>query len=610
MPGGFVQEAAVYRLPVVFGASERPITGIYHPPAELGQEGSQRGRRSLGVVLCNPLGYEAMSAHRTYRHFAERLAARSFAALRFDYGGTGNSPYRGDEPDRVEEWLANIAEAIAELRRRSGGQRIALFGVRFGGTLATLAAARDGDIECLVSWAPVVSGRAHVRELRALRLFKKPPGEAPQRTDAGEEVGGYLFAKQTLADMAEIDLLAGSGRVARRVLLLARAQPPLDEKKLAAHLEARGASVRLDTETGFAGMMRDDPYETVVPISTLDSIIDWLGEAANVERSDSAPSVTDEPRALAVVTRNPQRLVSETHLLFGADQRLFGVVTEPELVASDKPALLFLNVGANHNVGPHRMNVRLAREAAERGHVALRLDVSGLGDSPAERGRIENRIYTMDTVADVRVAMDFLTERSGVTRFILVGLCSGAYLAYHSAATDSRVCGQILLSPYAFEWQEGDPVTPTARESFRSFKSNRFYARALFDREVWLRALRGEVNHRAVGSIILERARARFDAAVPSLMARVRRQRAPVTNVERVFRSLCERGVESLLVLSFMDGGLDMVARYLGDDARRMRGYDNFSLHVIDDADHTFTTIASQEKLTKILADYLTTHFP
>jgi len=68
--------------------------------------------------------------------------------------------------------------------------------------------------------------------------------------------------------------------------------------------------------------------------------------------------------------------------------------------------------------------------------------------------------------------------------------------------------------------------------------------------------------------------------------------------------------MESLLVLSFDDGGVDMVTQYLGTDARRMRGRKNFSFQIVDGTDHTFTTIASQVILREILTNYLSTRFP
>ena len=63
------------------------------------------------------------------------------------------------------------------------------------------------------------------------------------------------------------------------------------------------------------------------------------------------------------------------------------------------------------------------------------------------------------------------------------------------------------------------------------------------------------------------------------------------------------------MVLGFEDGGLDMIARYLGRDARRMRGRRNFVLRILSSVDHTFTTIESQGQLRQALAEYLTTRF-
>lgn len=411
--------------------------------------------------------------------------------------------------------------------------------------------------------------------------------------------------------MAAVDLLKGAGPVAERVMVVARAEQSPDDAKLAASFEARGAEVRLVVDTGFAKMMRDDPYEGIVPEETVETIVSWLAE-----RGGAATSPGETASRVSVVevaassSAGAVPALRETFVTFGPDERLYGVFTEPTgAPPAGRPAVCFFNVGANHHVGPHRMNVNLARELAALGYVTMRFDASGLGDSPPAPGGRENRIYTKEAVGDAIAAMDLLRERCGSSRFVLVGLCSGAFVAYHTAVVDTRVVGQVLLSPYAFEWKEGDPVTPTAREDFRTFKSTRFYLQALLDPAVWRRMARGEVNLRAVGEILVERTKTRIDATMPALTARLLRQRRPQTEVESAFRAMCSRGVESLLVLGFSDGGLDMVARYLGNDARRMRGYRNFSMLVLDDADHTFTSLEAQDKLQSILAEYMRTRF-
>jgi alpha-beta hydrolase superfamily lysophospholipase len=596
-------------LPIVFGPPDRPLLGFYHAP-----DGPPT--RSIAVVLCNPIGFEALSAHRTYRHLAERLAAKGVPALRFDYDGTGDSSGRSDDPDRMNAWLGSIAAALHEIRSRSGVRQVALFGVRFGATLAMLAAAEDGRVDAMISWAPVISGRAHVGELRAFRMLT-PRTPVPKRTDGGEEVGGYFFAGETLAAISNVDLLRISDRSPRRVLVLPRSErAAADEARLTERLKAQGAEVLASPAPGFSGMMREDPYETVVPVDTLDRIVEWLCQERQLERRSASQDARLEgatsPRSSAgvvkVTARNGKLAVTETPLLFGPGARLFGVLSEPEGPAPrDRPALCFLNVGANTHVGPHRMNVELAREFASRGYLAFRFDAAGLGESLAAPGARENRIYTKDSVADVEAAMTLLEKTRHASRFVLVGLCSGAYLAFHATIKDPRVAGQILLSSYAFEWQEGDPVAPKMREPFRS---TRFYARALLDHDVWLRALRGDVAVRRIAGALLERLEADLDARLPSWSARLLGQRAFQNEVERAFVAISDRGTDSLLVSSFDDGGVDMVTRYLGTDARKMRGRSNFSFRVVEGADHTFKTLASQRMLRETLADHVTTLFP
>jgi alpha-beta hydrolase superfamily lysophospholipase len=584
-------------IPLFFGPPERSLFGLYHAPPG-------PSTRRVAVVLCNPLGYEAMSVHRTYRHLAERLAARGFPTLRFDYDGTGNSAGCADDPGRIRAWVGSVKAAIVRARAGARVRRVALFGVRFGATLATVTAAEDGDIDAVIAWSPVVSGAAYVRELRGSRLLKYPRAPAP--SDGSEEVGGHVFAAETLADMAMIDLRILKQGLPKRALVIPRTERSKDEPQLANHLNAQGTVADVRALAGYAGMMRDDPYDTIVPFETLDAVVEWLSAAHPDEVAGMAPS----PLLASVVTasRSGRATVKETALRFGEGSRLFGVFTEADGLPAqpDRPTVCFLNVGANHHVGPHRMNVDLSRELALNGYTAFRMDVAGLGDSAAAPGVRENRIYTKDAIVDVKSAMDLLGGLRGAKRFVLVGLCSGAYLAHHTSAQDHRVVGQVQISPFAFEWQEGDSVAPTTRKPFRS---TRFYLQSLLDREAWLRTLRGDVGVRAIAGVLRERLWTRVDNALPSTKGLLPGRRRPRNAVERTFGEVCDRGVETLIVLSVDDGAVDMIAGYLGTDARRMRGCKNFSCHLVEGADHTFTTATSHRVLRELLTSYLATRF-
>ncbi len=586
-------------IPVVFGPAGRAISGFHHPAR------AADGRtRAIGIVLCNPLGYDAMCTHRTYRHLAERAAEHGFQTLRFDYEGTGDSAGRPDSPDRGRAWLDSVAFAIDELRARSGVEKVALFGVRFGATLAATAAATRDDVDALILWAPCASGRAYVRELRAFRMIKAK--EAPKASDVGdEEVAGYLFDKATVADMSALDLLARRERPARRVLVVPRDLASA-EARLVTHLEAVGAAVTVARESGYALMMRD-PQDTIVPVGTLDGIVEWLAHGEPLD-SPHPPSRDHAPPPVLTTTAASGAEVREEAVQFGDGDRLFGVVTEPiarECLAGG-PTILFLNVGANHRVGPNRMYVSMARDLAALGYRGMRFDVAGLGDSRIAPGAPENRLYSKDSVVDVKAAMDFLEKTRGARRFVLLGLCSGAYLAFHTAVEDPRVVGQVLLNPQTFEWKEGDSLELSMR---KSFLSTRYYARALLEPAMWKRLVRGRVNVRGVMGALRERMATQARARAEALRARLTGQREPQTDIERAFVAISDRGVASLLVFSFDDGGLDMIEQHLGRNVRKMARRKNFHFEIVDGADHTFTPIHSQHTLHGIVTRYVTASF-
>jgi dienelactone hydrolase len=131
----------------------------------------------------------------------------------------------------------------------------------------------------------------------------------------------------------------------------------------------------------------------------------------------------------------------------GADGQLVGIVSHPSPVVADRPIVILLNAGVLHRVGPHRMHVTLARQLAQRGLLAVRLDLGGLGDSPATSSA---GTFTESAVADVRAAMTDLSRRFGASRFVLFGLCSGADNGLATALEDPRVAALVLLDPHSY----------------------------------------------------------------------------------------------------------------------------------------------------------------
>jgi len=139
--------------------------------------------------------------------------------------------------------------------------------------------------------------------------------------------------------------------------------------------------------------------------------------------------------------------INQTPVLFGPARSLMGMITTPTNREPAPVACLLLNMGANHRVGPHRINVKLAHALAEQGISNLRFDLGGLGDSapPAGSGH-----YLTQVIHDVQAAMDLIQQKLGIRQFLIAGLCSGAVNALATAVVDARVVGVSMFDSYAF----------------------------------------------------------------------------------------------------------------------------------------------------------------
>lgn len=147
----------------------------------------------------------------------------------------------------------------------------------------------------------------------------------------------------------------------------------------------------------------------------------------------------------------------ERPITFGSTATLLGIVTTPAEPRVDLPGVLLLNAGLLHRVGPNRLNVELARSLADRGFTSLRFDMAGIGDSELATGSV---LDIERSRQDVVEAMDGLAASDGLERFVLIGLCTGAYNAFRAALVDERVIGAVLIDGYSY---------PTLRSRVRHY---------------------------------------------------------------------------------------------------------------------------------------------
>ncbi len=571
--------------PLAFGCGAGHLPGWWHPPV-----GGHA--RSLPVVLCPAIGWEAEATYLTLVRWAELLAAAGFPVLRFDYSGTGDAPGSDEDPARVAAWIASVHAAVEAARRTSGAPRVALAGLQMGATLAAHAAAERTDVEALVAWGPLVTGRAYVRQLRAYRLLNAvsaDPRGTP--TAADEEAAGYRLTRSTVGELEALDLRALSRPPAPRVLLLSREGEP--DEALAGAWRQRGARLTLEAGRGWQEMMQQ-PRKSVVPEGVLGRTAAFLAEVAG--KAISAPrrpsgAELEERRWVAA------RDVVEEAVCLGEEGMMAGVLSAPVRERSEVlPTVLFLTTASHQHIGPNRLWVRLARALSGLGLRTLRFDLTGVGDSLLLPGESPTHAYGTESVPEVREVMDALEQSTGARRFVLVGLCSGAYLAYHGAVVDLRVTGVVAVNPQTFTWKEGDSLDVRQRETLGSM---RYYRRALLRLETWRRAIRGELQLRHLSQVLVARGWRRLrERAAGGL-----RREEP--EVGRHLRDLVQRGTDVYFLFGADDEGVDALAREAGPVLRQLSRAPSFEVDVVEGPSHTFEQLWAQELLTERVVERL-----
>jgi dienelactone hydrolase len=339
-----------------------------------------------------------------------------------------------------------------------------------GALLAAIAAEQMDDLAALALLAPVGSGKAYARELRALAMMRglAHRDRSDQLTESGSlEGAGFVYTRQTIKDLQAL-LPIGSARApANDILLLHRPNAALDQD-FHARLLVCGASVTEAAFPDYPLLVRDADL-SVYPRVGFGHVIDWLAELRGATQPLHSEPPASTPLQLGHAT--------ETAVFLNSDRNLRGLTCEPHAPAH-RPVLVFLNTGAIHHVGASRMTVTMARRLARVGFRSLRLDIGGIGESEPPPGRAANHPLNPAVVEDVRCALDWLQDR-GHNECILIGLCSGAKLALETTLQDRRVVGQMLLNLQGF-WPAPDSGTET---------ESRRYLERLADRRVRTRFL-------------------------------------------------------------------------------------------------------------------------
>lgn len=523
-----------------------------------------------GVVLCQPHGNDDICTHREWIDLADLLANTGMAVLRFDTRGSGDAidlPQAGPV-----EWLADIRAATACLRKTAQVGPVALCGLRLGSVLAFQAARDIPDISALVLLAPPASGRAWVRELRVaasgsnLAVLDPPP--APDST-LPLNSNGFLWPAATLQAIETLEI-APPSPVAR--ILILQAQSTRRTEAMIQALRQNDVQVEQDIFPDLKAFL-NVPLTKSTPVAAFEHVAQWL---SHLPGTAHLPIVSP---AMPICGLLEQDGYQETPLCFGPQHRLFGMLARPPHPApTPQPTIVMVNTGTSHHIGNGRMLVELARTLARQGVASFRMDIAGMGDSPGSPEQSLNPLYGPDGPIDVQAALDALTEL-GLSHFVILGLCAGAYLGLQSALRDPRITAVAAINLQVFVWETGQSLEIAARKAKRSLHS---YLKSLSNPGEWRRILKADVDFLGIALALTQRGIRRIvHTLIPP------RPGSPIWRSRAWVRQLQARGVWIWFLYSADDPGLGMFSASFGKNGQRLRPFSpQLRVETLPRADH------------------------
>ncbi|WP_431324396.1 alpha/beta fold hydrolase [Rhizobium sp. YTU87027] len=545
--------------------------------------GRDAAKSDVAVLLLNPWGMEEMCTRRFYRILAERFADIGVASLRFDYPGTANSLDDTATERGLSAWSEVIGKAAFELKALSGARSVIFVGQGIGASLALMQAHCEPSLIAIALLAPVLKGRVYLRELSLFsRLIDDGLGIKPElRDSAAGSIAGLRMPRAVADDIKAIDL--NGLQITNKPAIFLAERPGFEaDTTFRDKLEAAGCKLRAIAFAGYDALV-SNPLNQDIPGALVDALIDWLQSLPQYRGRSALPAKKPSSNASVRLGR-----IRETSVRFGPDDRLYGVLCEPTGGSAGVSAVI-LTTAYDHTAGWARSAVELARELATVGVASLRFDSAGVGDSPPVSWRRKQVLYDEAQIADVAIARDYVDSLGSSQRTLLIGRCSGAYVAFRSTVDDPRWDACLIVNPVAFRWRfKGLPKTLKA------------YLRNVLDLETVRRLWAGDVDLAAVTRNISMRLVDRMAGSLSPVFAPARPLTQLTRQVHGDFHLLASRGTQLSIIYTEGDEGQEMFRVNFGTAGEKLSAYPNVQLHLFPDADHNLTPQPARERLIEL----------
>jgi len=421
------------------------------------------------------------------------------------------------------------------------------------------------------------------------------------------EVNGFPLSAASVARLSALDLNGLELPGISDALLIDRSDLPV-ARAWSQALGERGVKATYHALPGFVEMMLTDPQFASVPQEMLTATRNWLSALVGAGRLSWQPAgaATFVSRSTVLAMQSPSLgsgscdcEITERPVFFGADRTLFGIVTSPDRQETRRRAVILLNAGATYHIGSSRMYVSLARRWAQRGYYVLRMDLSGLGESPARAGCADNNVFPPDAIEDMRAAIDFMSRRYGVREITLSGLCSGAYHSLRAAVAGLPLHRLLMVNAQNYFWDQS--MTLEGLQLAEVVRNPTIYRERIFSARAWRRFLTGQVNIWRIVRIYLHRPVLAIKSMLRD-MARAAGIRLR-NDLGRELESVIAHGVQVVFVFARGEPGVDLLRIEAGSVVRRLG--ERCRVRLIDSADHTFSRSGPRQVLEEVLSEEL-----
>ena len=166
---------------VFFMNEGEKLVGVFHIPECI---------PAPTIIFCHGFTGNRIEAHRLFVYAARELCKRGFAALRFDFRGSGESE-GSFQSMTISREISDLEAALSWLYEREEvlKDKIGVTGLSLGGVVAILTAARDERIRALCTWstpaefralqnaAKIVFGEIEIEKLVAKSYIDLPSGD-------------------------------------------------------------------------------------------------------------------------------------------------------------------------------------------------------------------------------------------------------------------------------------------------------------------------------------------------------------------------------------------------------------------------------------------------